>query len=175
MRSAFFLPRITLGNLDATTAASPLPTRPIALAITLYILLCFVLCFPAYETFAGGLYIPQHKSELGKYIANRLGTFAAANIPIVWFFAARNSPLAWWTAWPYAAFSQFHRWSARLTAVLAISHGVTYSVVDWYRGIYLTAWSRDFWRWGVVVSLPMLHKRKLFGGCAGRMRELVGR
>ncbi|KXT18130.1 hypothetical protein AC579_4528 [Pseudocercospora musae] len=126
-------------------------TRAEALAIFGHIALAFIFCFVGYEDVAGNIYVPDHKLNLGKLISNRLGTLAAAHIPLVWVFAARNNPLLWLMSWPYDAFSQFHRWIARMFAVIAVGHATGYSIVRHKQGIYREMWSIAFWHYGVAT------------------------
>ncbi|KXS99512.1 hypothetical protein AC578_4268 [Pseudocercospora eumusae] len=126
-------------------------TRAEALAIFGHLALAFIFCFVGYEDVAGNIYAPDHKINLGKLIANRLGTVALAHIPLVWVFAARNNPLLWLMSWPYDAFSQFHRWIARMFAVIAVGHAIAYSIVRHKQGIYHEMWSQTFWHYGVAT------------------------
>jgi predicted ferric reductase len=120
-----------------------------------------VLCFPAHDTVQTSIYYETRQIELAKYISNRLGTLAVANIPLVWFFAIRNSPLLWLTGWSYSTFSQFHRWTARLTALLVVSHGISYSITNTYKKTYFSVWDKHYWQCGVVVSGLNIHMGRI--------------
>ncbi|KAF7192344.1 Ferric/cupric reductase transmembrane component B [Pseudocercospora fuligena] len=126
-------------------------TRAEAMAILGHLALAFIFCFVGYEDIAGNIYAPDHKLNLGKLISNRLGTVALAHIPLVWVFAARNNPLLWLMSWPYDAFSQFHRWIARMFAVIAVGHAIGYSIVRHKQGTYREMWSEAYWHYGVAT------------------------
>ncbi|SMQ45684.1 unnamed protein product [Zymoseptoria tritici ST99CH_3D7] len=164
------LPRMGSDSLGGHCTFNAL-SRLVTLPLIIHAVLCFVLLFPAYDTAPGpgDFYYGTVKIERGKYVANRIGTFTAAHVPIVWIFAARNNPFQWFTGWSYATFSQYHRWLARTMTLLAVSHGVSYSVVDWYKNTYLTVWDDLYWRCGVlsvitictlfVIALPWVRSR----------------
>ncbi|PIA93043.1 Ferric/cupric reductase transmembrane component 1 [Cercospora beticola] len=135
-------------------AFSP-PGKVVTTIIIAYTTLCIIACFPAYKTYRGNIYYASERIELGKYISNRLGILTAANIPLIWLFAARNNPLLWVSGWSYPVFSQFHRWTARITALLAIAHGIGYSITNSYKKTYYVTWNESYWRWGVIALLAI--------------------
>lgn len=128
------------------------PTRLETLIITLYIILNFVFCFPGYHVFAGNLSVSKPKIQLARYVANRAGFLTMGNMPVIWLFAARNNPLLWLTGWPYATYSQFHRWAARLATVEALVHAICYSIAYYWQNKYDKSWSERYWWCGVIVS-----------------------
>ncbi|GIZ43008.1 hypothetical protein CKM354_000625400 [Cercospora kikuchii] len=145
-----------LRRVPSVPSLGPSPPRKVVTTIiVVYAILCIIACFPAYKTYRGNIYYASGRIELGKYISNRLGILAVANIPLVWLFAARNNPLLWVSGWPYPVFSQFHRWTARITALLAIAHGIGYSITNSYKKTYYVTWDESYWRWGVVALLAI--------------------
>lgn len=69
-----------------------------------------------------------------RWIAERTGVFAITNLPILWLFAQRNNVLLWLTGWDYSTYNTFHRWIARLVAVEAVVHGISYTVRNIVKG-----------------------------------------
>ena len=69
-------------------------------------------------------------SQLWRYIADRTGIIAFANLPFLWLFAVRNDFVLWITGWSFATANNFHRWIARVATVEAILHSIGYSVLE---------------------------------------------
>lgn len=63
-----------------------------------------------------------------KLIADRAGVLALWNMPIFFLLAGRNDFLVWLTGWPYGTFHVFHKWIARVSALMGIIHSVAYAV-----------------------------------------------
>lgn len=131
-----------------------LPTRPEAIIILLYSVMNLALCFPGYHTFIGNLSIPLPKVQLARYVANRTGVLALANLPVIWLFAARNNPFLWLTGWSHATFTQMHRWAARIATLEALTHAVCYSIAYHWQEKYYSSWSKQYFWCGAVVGLP---------------------
>jgi predicted ferric reductase len=92
--------------------------------------------------------------QVSRYLGDRAGLLAIAQLPVVFVFAQRNDPLLWITGWSFVTYNRFHRWVARLCMMLAIVHSVSYSVYT-YRageGLYAASWVEEYWYCGVIVS-----------------------
>ncbi|KAF2162652.1 hypothetical protein M409DRAFT_68952 [Zasmidium cellare ATCC 36951] len=127
----------TLTLWGANEASSSAPSRIEGLLIALYVVMNFT------------------RIQLGQYICDRARTLAIANIPIIWLFATRNDPLLWLTGWSFASFSHFHRWTARAATLLAIAHGIGYSVIHGWEGEYKMVWKMELWYCGVISVISM--------------------
>lgn len=68
-----------------------------------------------------------------KLIADRSGVLALWNMPIFFLLAGRNDFLVWLTGWPYGTFHVFHKWIARVSALMAMVHSVAYAVYMYQR------------------------------------------
>jgi len=68
------------------------------------------------------------RTQLWRYLADRTGVLAIANMTLLWAFAMRNNVLIWLTGWSFATFNQFHRWVARVATIEAILHSIGYTV-----------------------------------------------
>jgi predicted ferric reductase len=97
---------------------------------------------------------PTYQLQLSRYIGDRAGLMAIAQLPLAWIFATRNDPLLWLTGWSFATYNRFHRWVARLCMVLAIVHSVSYSIYTWKAGpgLYAESWHDEYFYCGAIVS-----------------------
>lgn len=75
-------------------------------------------------------------SQLSRYMADRTGIIAYANLPLLWLFAGRNDLLLWLTGWSFSTFNLFHRYVARVATAEAIAHSFGYTVFS-YISMYL--------------------------------------
>lgn len=79
------------------------------------------------------IFLVVHHGEVGKIdgtklIADRAGVLSLWNMPIFFLLAGRNDFLVWLTGWPYGTFHVFHKWIARVSALMAMVHSVAYAV-----------------------------------------------
>jgi predicted ferric reductase len=97
---------------------------------------------------------PTYQLQLSRYIGDRAGLMAIAQLPLAWIFATRNDPLLWLTGWSFATYNRFHRWVARLCMVLAIVHSVSYSMYTWKAGpgLYAESWHDEYFYCGAIVG-----------------------
>lgn len=120
------------------------------------------------------------KIDGSKLIADRAGVLALWNMPIFFLLAGRNDFLVWLTGWPYGTFHVFHKWIARVSALMGMIHSVAYAVymyqsmtptipppLSWEPDANMTAvvvgdearrWNPAYWWNGVSVgffSLPV--------------------
>jgi hypothetical protein len=65
--------------------------------------------------------------QIWRYVADRTGIMAYANLPILWMFAGRNNIFLWATDWSFATFSVFHRNIATVATLQAIVHSASYT------------------------------------------------
>jgi hypothetical protein len=71
----------------------------------------------------------EESDQLLRYVADRTGIIATANLILVWLLAIRNNVLMWLTGWDFATYNNFHRWVARIATVEAIVHSVAYTIL----------------------------------------------
>lgn len=97
---------------------------------------------------------PTYQLQLSRYIGDRVGLLAIAQLPLAWIFATRNDPLLWITGWSYATYSRFHRWVARICMFDVIIHSVSYSIYTWKagEGLYAASWLEEYFYCGAIVS-----------------------
>ncbi|KAI5362386.1 putative FAD-binding 8, ferric reductase, NAD binding domain-containing protein [Septoria linicola] len=133
-----------------------IPPRLESSILVLYVVMNVVMCFPGYHLMEiGNVYYATSKIQIARYVSDRTGFLAIAQLPIVWVFAARNDPFLWVTGWDYATYNRFHRWVARLTVVEAIVHSICYSVFSVYAGTWTLSWSARYWICGVLATVAM--------------------
>lgn len=77
-----------------------------------------------------------------KLIADRAGVLALWNMPIFFLLAGRNDFLVWLTGWPYGTFHVFHKWIARVSALMGMIHSVAYAVYM-YQSMFFMAFPGD--------------------------------
>jgi hypothetical protein len=65
-----------------------------------------------------------------RYISDRTGILAYANLPIIWMFSGRNNIFIWTTGWNFSTFNIFHRNVARVATTQAIVHSIGWSVME---------------------------------------------
>jgi len=71
----------------------------------------------------------EKSDQLLRYVADRTGIIATANLILVWVFAVRNNAFIWLTGWDYATYNNFHRWIARIATGEAIVHSIAYTIL----------------------------------------------
>jgi hypothetical protein len=71
---------------------------------------------------------PEPRLQTWRYISDRTGVLAMANLLLIWAFAMRNNVLIWLTGWSFSAFNVFHRWVARVATIKAIVHSIGYTM-----------------------------------------------
>ncbi|PKK49623.1 hypothetical protein CI102_9866 [Trichoderma harzianum] len=105
-----------------------IPTRIESLVIISCWILNFVLCCVNYRGFEGNLYWSAVSPQIWRYISDRAGIIAYANLPLMWMFSGRNNIFIWLTGWSFSTFNLFHRHIARIATLQAIIHSVGYTV-----------------------------------------------
>lgn len=105
------------------------PTRLESFIIFAYWTISLVLCSVTYITFEGNMYWPTIPPQVWRYIADRTGIVAYANLPILWLFSGRNNIFLWATGWDFGTFNLFHRHVARVATIEAIVHSAAWTVL----------------------------------------------
>lgn len=77
---------------------------------------------------------PKVAPQLWRYIADRTGVMAYANLPLIWMFSGRNNIFIWLTGWQFGTFNLFHRHIARIATLQAIMHSVGYTAFYYTAG-----------------------------------------
>ncbi|CRG91442.1 hypothetical protein PISL3812_08491 [Talaromyces islandicus] len=117
-----------------------------------------ILCCVSYHLFQNNLYWPNTRVQLWRYLADRAGVLAIANMPLVWAFGMRNNVLIWLTGWSFSTFNSFHRWVARVATIEAALHGISYTVelfLDGGKDGYDEEWAEKYWRMGIIAVISM--------------------
>lgn len=63
-----------------------------------------------------------------KMIGDRAGTLSLWNMPVFFLLSGRNDFLVWLTGWSYSMFHVFHKWIARVSALMALVHSLAYAI-----------------------------------------------
>ncbi|KAL7786013.1 ferric reductase like transmembrane component domain-containing protein [Trichoderma afarasin] len=135
-----------------------IPTRIESLVIISCWILNFVLCCVNYRGFEGNLYWSAVSPQIWRYISDRAGIIAYANLPLMWMFSGRNNIFIWLTGWSFSTFNLFHRHIARIATLQAIIHSVGYTVfyfeIEGAEGYYLQ-WHDAWFYLGAVATIAM--------------------
>ncbi|KAK4503042.1 hypothetical protein PRZ48_006469 [Zasmidium cellare] len=151
----------TFGKHQAEAVAwtYTVPPRLESIILFAYVIMNFVMCFPAYNLFVGNQYYAANKLQLARYIADRTGFLSIAQLPMVWVFAARNDPFMWLTGWSFATYNRFHRWIARISVVHAVVHSIAYTVFEFIEygdaSGYNLSWTAEYWYCGAIATIIM--------------------
>jgi len=129
-----------------------IPLRSQTILISLYLMINLIFMCVDYDVFEANLYWPgQENVQLSRYLADRSGILAFAQIPLLIAFAGRNNILIWLTGWSFSTFNVFHKWVARVCLIHTFVHSVTYTVYGVLEGESLSVYYEDaYLRWGVV-------------------------
>lgn len=94
-----------------------------------------------------------------RYLADRSGVLAQAQLVLVYLLSGRNSPVALLTRdhITFESLMLFHRWIARIVMVQAFIHSLAYSLYSIHYHIYESSFE-PYLNWGVaaMVLLPLL-------------------
>ncbi|KAL7808709.1 ferric reductase NAD binding domain-containing protein [Trichoderma gracile] len=135
-----------------------IPTRLEFFIVASYWIVSFVLCCVNYRAFDGNLYWPQVSAQLWRYIADRTGVMAYANLPLIWMFSGRNNIFIWLTGWQFSTFNLFHRHIARIATLQAIIHSVGYTAFYYTAGYgyqFRPLFKEPWFYLGVVATCSM--------------------
>jgi hypothetical protein len=93
-----------------------------------------------------------------------------ANTPLL-IAPGRNNILIWLTGWSFDTFQVYHRWIARIVLAQATAHVIPYILYcalpgitsisplipgnDDRPGVYFRQWLRNYWIFGVLVTLVL--------------------
>lgn len=91
------------------------------------------------------------KEAITRFVADRTGIIATIMVPLLVLFGGRNNFLQWLTRWDFATFIVYHRWIARLMVAMAFTHGVCFSAIYVWDGIYAEEMAEEYVTWGIVA------------------------
>ncbi|KAH6974255.1 ferric reductase like transmembrane component-domain-containing protein [Ilyonectria sp. MPI-CAGE-AT-0026] len=131
------------------------PTRGQALFIIYIITINLVACFADYPNMTPNADSKSHADDMKKNIANRLGSVALANMPLVILYAGRNSVLLWLTNWSHSTFLLLHRWIGAICALEASVHAIVWLKRRVDNGVFATHVKQPYWYWGCIAVLSM--------------------
>ncbi|KZT69849.1 hypothetical protein DAEQUDRAFT_756755 [Daedalea quercina L-15889] len=136
-----------------------IPTRLQSILLFVYVALNFIFCAVGYHTFEGNTYWTLPASQLSRYLADRTGTIAYANLPLLWLFASRNDLLLWLTGWSFSTFNVFHRYVARVATAEAIAHSFGYTAFSYITtgnwSDYHESLTQQYYATGVAATILM--------------------
>lgn len=91
--------------------------------------------------------------ETTRYVADRTGYLAVANMPLFFLFAGKTKLLSTLTGWSGHTFSVFHKWIARTCIILSLIHSVSYGIIKHQaqRQNLDVSFNPTFWRNGILV------------------------
>lgn len=133
------------------------PTRGQSIIIIVYAILNVLFVALGYRNYAPNNVWTCKRDELLRYIGNRTGIIAIAQIPTLMLFSARNNPLRHVTGWSYQTFQLYHHCTARMMAVQALVHSVCFTWLALIQGTVKFRWSdvRN-WRFGNLAMYAVI-------------------
>ena len=90
-----------------------------------------------------------------RYLADRTGILAYANLPWLWLFAGRNNIFSYLTGYSFSTFNLFHRHVARVATIQAIVHSLAYTAMEVNEGYLAEEWAEEFWYMGGMATVTM--------------------
>lgn len=132
-----------------------IPTRGQAIFI-LYIIFVNVLANSlGFLVLTPNSFFPDTVYMLTRYIANRAGDLAFANLPLLILYGGRNSPLLWVTNWSHATYLLAHRWIATICVLQTCLHSAMWLQIMVSTDSHAEAAKMPYWYWGIVGTLSM--------------------
>lgn len=135
-----------------------IPTRAESFVVLAYWIIGIVLGAANIHGFNGNFFWSGTAAQIWRYIADRTGTMAYGNLPLLWIFSGRNNIFLWLTGWSFGTFNIFHRHVARLATLQGIMHSIGYTAyyftagyADYYTENYKELW----WSIGVAATVVM--------------------
>ncbi|KAL1966474.1 hypothetical protein VTN77DRAFT_4396 [Rasamsonia byssochlamydoides] len=132
-----------------------IPTRMEAIPIISFYLLSFAFMALSYDIFEGNLYWPDTSEQFWRYLSDRTGILAYANLCLLWLFGGRNNPFLWATGWKFSTFNLFHRTIARVATIQAIVHSVGYTILVMRKNTYALYLPNPWWYMGIAATVCM--------------------
>ncbi|CBX97522.1 similar to ferric-chelate reductase [Plenodomus lingam JN3] len=135
-----------------------IPPRIQSLTVFAFVAFNIILCCCSYRLTDGNLYWPKKSAQLLRFVSDRTGIVALANLPLVWLFGMRNDFLMWLTGWGFGTYNAFHKWAARIATLQAVIHSVGYTVMIIQSGgwsHFLGYWSKHYFWNGEVATVAM--------------------
>lgn len=89
-----------------------------------------------------------------RYVSDRTGVISTVLVSLLLLLGGRNNFLQWLTGWKFSTMMVFHRWVARVTALLAIIHSFGYTWIYLKRGFaeYAETMKKNYIIWGTVST-----------------------
>ncbi|KAG5299756.1 ferric-chelate reductase [Histoplasma capsulatum G186AR] len=132
-----------------------IPTRAVAIVVVLFYVLSLIFTCVGHDVFRGNLFWDDIFTQAFRYVSDRTGVMAYANLSLLWLFGSRNNPFLWATGWSFATFNIFHRAIARVATIQAIIHSIGYTVLTLEDGSYSLYWPSPWWYMGVIGTVCM--------------------
>ncbi|CAK7206369.1 hypothetical protein SEUCBS139899_009160 [Sporothrix eucalyptigena] len=135
-----------------------IPTRAESFVVLSYWIVTIVLSFVNYHGQANNIFWPTNAPQIWKYLADRTGTMAYGNLPLLWIFSGRNNIFLWLTGWSFSTFNIFHRNVARIATIQGIMHSIGYTGYYFsagYADYYTENFEELWWSLGVAATVVM--------------------
>ncbi|ODV85467.1 hypothetical protein CANARDRAFT_198580 [[Candida] arabinofermentans NRRL YB-2248] len=88
-----------------------------------------------------------------RFIADRTGVIAFAEVPLIVLFAGRNNILTFFTGFSYSSFIQFHKLVSRFMFLGAVMHSACYTIREVSLGKYVSILRNLYFRCGIVATV----------------------
>ncbi|EDO15898.1 hypothetical protein Kpol_1019p18 [Vanderwaltozyma polyspora DSM 70294] len=96
----------------------------------------------------------------------RTGIMSLSLFPVIYLFGIRNNPLIEISGISFSTFNYYHKWCAYVCASYAFIHAIIWTVVSIKSGWYKSAFSSDYWNYGVAamvfLGILVVHSKRIF-------------
>jgi hypothetical protein len=105
-----------------------IPSRILSIIIGVFVVMNVIISSVSFRSFSPNTWFASNQFEMCEYVGNRTGTLSLVNMSLAILFAGRNNILIAVTGWSQTTFLTLHRWTARVAALQAVVHSITYTV-----------------------------------------------
>ncbi|ODV92027.1 hypothetical protein CANCADRAFT_81144 [Tortispora caseinolytica NRRL Y-17796] len=128
------------------------PLRYQVCILGVYCLLTAAFVAYPYKFYQNNPLFPRPQDQVIRYLGDRTGSLAFANIPPLIMFASRNNILSSVTGWTFETMNVYHRWASRMMILLATLHMLCFSYTERQK-------IRDQWKtplyFGGIIAIHM--------------------
>ncbi|ODV86401.1 hypothetical protein CANARDRAFT_187657, partial [[Candida] arabinofermentans NRRL YB-2248] len=125
-----------------------LPTTLEAVILLLYLALIVFFCTIDYQITNHSMLLGSKEAQLFRYIADRTGLLAFAQLPLLFLFGGRNNLLMRLTDINFNSFIIYHKWISRFMVILALIHAHTYAEYFFIHKRLDYERTQAFWKFG---------------------------
>lgn len=130
-----------------------IPTRFESIVLFLFFCLLVIAEAVMIHVYPYGTIWQLQKSQLTRFIGDRTGIVSCFLMVLAYLFAGRNNIFLWITGWKQSTFLTFHKWLARMTIALVLTHTIVFVINSLWIGNYATRIYTNWWRTGSLAMV----------------------